>query len=45
MRGASARDRAALLNAEAVLLVDHGDGEILQLDALLDERMRPDDDL
>ena len=38
-------ERLALLDAEAVLLVDDGDGELAQVDALLDERMRADDDL
>ena len=38
------RQRLALLDAEAVLLVDHGDGEVAQVDALLDERMRADED-
>jgi hypothetical protein len=39
------RERAALLDSEAVLLVDHGDGQVVQRDAFLDERMRPDEDL
>ena len=34
-----------LRDAEPVLLVDHGDREIAEVDLLLDERMRPDDDL
>ena len=38
------RQRLALLHAEAVLLVDHGDGEVAQVDALLDERVRADED-
>ena len=39
------RERAALLDSEAVLLVDHGDGQVVQRDAFLDERVRPDEDL
>ena len=35
---------AALLDAEAVLLVDDDDAEGGELDPLLDERVRPDDD-
>ena len=38
------RERLALLDAEAVLLVDHGDGEVAQVDAFLDERVRADED-
>ena len=34
----------ALHHAEAVLLVDHGQPQPLELDAVLDERMRADDD-
>ena len=45
VRRAAARDRTALLDAEPVLLVDHGDGEVVQLDAFLDQRVRADDDL
>ena len=43
--GAVSRDRATLLHPETVLLVDHGDGHFAQIDALLDERVRPDEDL
>ena len=39
------RERLALLDAEAVLLVDDGDREVAQLDALLDQRVRADDDV
>ena len=35
----------ALLDAEAVLLVDDRDREVAQLDALLDQRVRADDDV
>ena len=35
----------ALVHAEAVLLVHHGEAEIVKGDALLEERMRPDRDL
>ena len=45
VRRASLRERLALLDAEAVLLVDDGDGEVAQLDALLDQRVRADDDV
>ena len=45
VRHATLRERLALLDAEAVLLVDDGDGEVAQLDALLDERVRADDDV
>ena len=38
-------ERLALLDAEAVLLVDDGDREVAQLDALLDQRVRADDDV
>ena len=38
-------ERRALRHPEAVLLVDDGDGEVAELDLLLDERVRPDDDL
>ena len=44
VRGAAHSESAPLLHPEAVLLVDHRDGEVAQLDALLDQRMRPDDD-
>ena len=45
VRRAALRQRLALLDAEAVLLVDDGDGEVAQLDALLDQRVRADDDV
>ncbi len=38
-------ERRPLLDAEAVLLVDDGDGKIAKLDLALDQCMRPDDDL
>ena len=38
-------ERGALGDAEAVLLVDDGDREVAEVDLLLDERVRPDDDL
>ena len=47
MRGVAAGLRlelAALLDAEPVLLVDHDDAEAGELDPLLDQRVRPDDD-
>ena len=39
---ASAR---ALLDAEPMLLVDDGDRDVAQVDALLDQRVRADEDL
>ncbi len=45
VRRATLRQRLALLDAEAVLLVDDRDREIAQLDALLDQRVRADDDV
>ncbi len=45
VRRATLRQRLALLDAEAVLLVDDGDGEIAKLDALLDQCVRADDDV
>ena len=45
VRRAALDERAPLLDAEAVLLVDDRDGELAQVDALLDQRVRPDDDL
>ena len=36
---------AALLDAEAMLLVDHRDAELRECDALGDERVRADDDV
>ena len=38
-------ERRALLDAEAVLLVDDRDREVAELDALLDQRVRADDDV
>ena len=38
-------ERRALLDAEAVLLVDDRDGEVAKLEALLDQRVRADDDV
>ena len=43
MRAATFRERAALTDAEAVLLVDDRDGEVVEVDLLLDERVRADD--
>ena len=45
VRRAPLAQRLALLDAEPVLLVDDGDREIAQLDVLLDERVRADDDV
>ena len=45
VRRAALRQRAPLLDAEAVLLVDDGDRELGQVDALLDQRVRADHDL
>ena len=45
VRSAAGRERRALLDAEAVLLVDHGDREVAQLETLLDQRVRPDHDV
>ena len=45
MRRPAFRKRAPLLDPESVLLVDDGDGEVAQLDALLDQRVRADDDV
>ena len=44
VRAPSLRERGALLDAEAVLLVDDGDGEVGELDVALDEGMRADRD-
>ena len=44
VRAPALGERGSLGDAEAVLLVDDRDGEIVELDALLDERVRPDDD-
>ena len=38
-------ERHALVHAEAMLLVDHGEREIGELDFLLDQRVRADDEL
>ena len=35
----------ALLDAEPVLLVDDGDGDVVEVDAFLDQRVRADEDL
>ena len=40
-----ADERRALLDAEAVLLVDDRDREVAQLESLLDQRVRPDHDV
>ena len=45
MRAPPLDERGALRHSEAVLLVDDGHGEIAEVDLLLDERVRPDDDL
>jgi thiol-disulfide isomerase/thioredoxin len=37
--------RDALMEAEAVLLVDHGERQIGEVDAILDERVRSDEDV
>ena len=37
-------ERPALLDSEAVLLVDDRDRELSELDPLLDQRVRADDD-
>ncbi len=44
MRAPSLGERGALLDAEAVLLVDDGDGEVGELDLALDQRVRADGD-
>ena len=41
----AARNRAALLHSEPVLLVDDGDRDLAQVDAFLDQRVRADEDL
>ena len=40
-----ALERHALMDAEPVLLVDHGEREIAERDTLLHERVRPDDEV
>ena len=45
VRRAILGERRALLDAEPVLLVDDGDGEIGELDVALDQRVRADGDL
>ena len=45
VRAPALDQRGPLRHAEAVLLVDDCDREIAEVDLLLDERMRPDDDL
>jgi hypothetical protein len=44
VRAATLGERRALLDAEAVLLVDHRDREIPELHLPLDQRVRPDRD-
>ena len=43
--GRLAVERAPLVDAEAVLLVDHGDGQAVELDRLLDQRVGADEQL
>ena len=38
------RSSSALVHAEAVLFVDHGQLQICELDRVFDQRMRADDD-
>ena len=38
-------ERQALVDAEAVLLVDDGKAEVAERDVLLEQRMRADDDV
>ena len=45
VRAAALDERGPLRDPEPVLLVDDGDREIGEVDLLLDERVRPDDDL
>ena len=45
VRAPALDERGALRDAEAMLLVDDGHREIAEVDLLLDERVRPDDDL
>ena len=45
VRAAPLGERRPLLDAEAVLLVDDGDGEVAEADLLLDQRVRADRDL
>ena len=40
-----AAEQVALLDAEAVLLVDHGDAEARELDAAVDQRVGADEDV
>ena len=42
---ALAPQQVALLDAEAVLLVDHRDAEVGELHALVDQRVRADDEV
>ena len=44
VRTAAFGERAALSDAEAVLLVHDRDGQVTEVDLLLDERMRADDE-
>ena len=45
VRRAALDERLPLLDAEAVLLVDHGHREVGELDLALDQRVRADRDL
>ena len=42
---ALAAQQVALLDAEAVLLVDHRDAEVGELDAAVEQRVRADEDV
>ena len=44
MRASPLDERGSLTHAEAVLLVDHGHGEVSEVDLLLDQRVRSDDE-
>ena len=44
VRASALRERAPLSDAEPVLLVDDDDREIAEVDLLLDQRVRPDDE-
>ncbi len=45
VRAAAFDERAPLRDAEAMLLVHDGDGEVVEVDLRLDQRVRADDDL
>ena len=45
MRRPAGGQRLALLDAEPMLLVDNRDREVTEFDALLDQRMRADDEV